>query len=498
MAIKNKTFKMSELKWKEFQNEDTTYYYIHRHIKNFEKDEAMAIYQNQKEINYKQMRRRYQQTFLENITIDSPGLQLLNAAMSEEDLISTLDEEILNILNERISSEIDTFKLDKLLYTAYSSLDKWFANPKSQESLKNLNDLFSATAVASYILANEEDGLFPLLLKTYNSGAAFLEMIKAYTENRIHMWEGRPFNMVTKRILSTQISIKKLVDDLNNPSVSKATLQGYIRNIFSSQVGEYVVSKAVVRGLKLTKDMIEKSFTGANTIVSTSENFQQLLNWGQSRTTNFKTDNYFPNVKIKIAELDTDITINLGISTKWYKLTQGGEIKSISVMNEANLSHRLNQLFSGAEGRYYAFNAMALVNQDGSIYASFKAALLSRFADLFISGFGSQGDFSQYIVINGKFYSILQLILAMEYFNDGQGSSDVNGGTDPITLSVVGLSKIAKETDDARKYEADIAMAYFRSRKHNLELDQLKITANFYPSRLTNLVKILNIGKVQK
>ena len=122
--------------------------------------------------------------------------------------------------------------------------------------------------------------------------------------------------MVTKRILSTQISIKKLVDDLNNPSVSKATLQGYIRNIFSSQVGEYVVSKAVVRGLKLTKDMIEKSFTGANTIVSTSENFQQLLNWGQSRTTNFKTDNYFPNVKIKIAELDTDITINLGISTK--------------------------------------------------------------------------------------------------------------------------------------------------------------------------------------
>ena len=84
----------------------------------------MAIYQNQKEINYKQMRRRYQQTFLENITIDSPGLQLLNAAMSEEDLISTLDEEILNILNERISSEIDTFKLDKLLYTAYSSLDK--------------------------------------------------------------------------------------------------------------------------------------------------------------------------------------------------------------------------------------------------------------------------------------------------------------------------------------------------------------------------------------
>ena len=167
-------------------------------------------------------------------------------------------------------------------------------------------------------------------------------------------------------------------------------------------------------------------------------------------------------------------------------------------MNEANLSHRLNQLFSGAEGRYYAFNAMALVNQDGSIYASFKAALLSRFADLFISGFGSQGDFSQYIVINGKFYSILQLILAMEYFNDGQGSSDVNGGTDPITLSVVGLSKIAKETDDARKYEADIAMAYFRSRKHNLELDQLKITANFYPSRLTNLVKILNIGKVQK
>ena len=54
-------------------------------------------------------------------------------------------------------------------------------------------------------------------------------------------------------------------------------------------------------------------------------------------------------------------------------------------MNEANLSHRLNQLFSGAEGRYYAFNAMALVNQDGSIYASFKAALLANLANIFLT-----------------------------------------------------------------------------------------------------------------
>ena len=59
MAINKKTFSMAELKWKEFKDDDVNYYYIHRHINNFEKDNAMTIYQTQKENNYNAMRSRF-------------------------------------------------------------------------------------------------------------------------------------------------------------------------------------------------------------------------------------------------------------------------------------------------------------------------------------------------------------------------------------------------------------------------------------------------------
>ena len=58
MAINKKTFSMAELKWKEFQDEDISYYYIHRHINHFEKDDAMTIYQTQKENNYRMMKQK--------------------------------------------------------------------------------------------------------------------------------------------------------------------------------------------------------------------------------------------------------------------------------------------------------------------------------------------------------------------------------------------------------------------------------------------------------
>lgn len=56
--------------------------------------------------------------------------------------------------------------------------------------------------------------------------------------------------------------------------------------------------------------------------------------------------------------------------------------------------------------RYYAYNAIGLLHQDNEPYKAMKAAIVARNIDVFISGLGTQGDFSQYLVINGEFYSI--------------------------------------------------------------------------------------------
>jgi hypothetical protein len=40
------------------------------------------------------------------------------------------------------------------------------------------------------------------------------------------------------------------------------------------------------------------------------------------------------------------------------------------------------------------------------MYKALKAAIVARNLDVLMSGMGIQGDFSQFIIINGEFYSI--------------------------------------------------------------------------------------------
>ena len=129
-------------------------------------------------------------------------------------------------------------------------------------------------------------------------------------------YENQPITLQNKKILSMYTSLENLVTEIDLKDVSKATLQGYLRNIFSSQIGEYIISQAVVKAFKLTEEIFEESFVGYETIKMDASNLKSLIELGQKRTTNFKTDNQFPNVKMRFSNIDTNITINLGISTK--------------------------------------------------------------------------------------------------------------------------------------------------------------------------------------
>ena len=130
---------------------------------------------------------------------------------------------------------------------------------------------------------------------------------------------------------------------------------------------------------------------------------------------------------------------------------------------------------------------MGLVNQDGTAYAALKAAVVARAADFIISGFGIQGDFAQFIVINGNFYSIWQIILALQYFNEGQGHSGLNPGrTDPITISAMGLSDVTELTAEAQDKDANLYEAFKRAKKQNKLIEDLAMGGHFYPQRLSN------------
>lgn len=83
-----------------------------------------------------------------------------------------------------------------------------------------------------------------------------------------------------------------------------------------------------------------------------------------------------------------------------------GTVYDATIATETSFVHRLNQMLNGTIEKYYAYNALGLAGQDNEIYSALKSALVAKNLDVLISGLGVQGDFSQYLVINGNFYSI--------------------------------------------------------------------------------------------
>jgi hypothetical protein len=78
----------------------------------------------------------------------------------------------------------------------------------------------------------------------------------------------------------------------------------------------------------------------------------------------------------------------------------------VAITTEISFLNRINQLLDSEGDKYYVYNSLGLVGQDDSMYSALKAAMVARNLDVMMSGLGPQGDFSQYIIINGEFYSI--------------------------------------------------------------------------------------------
>jgi hypothetical protein len=105
-----------------------------------------------------------------------------------------------------------------------------------------------------------------------------------------------------------------------------------------------------------------------------------------------------------------------------------------------------------------------------------------------ISGTGFQGDFSQFIVINGEFYSVWEVILLLEQYNSGQGSSkNYDDASDPVTISAEGLTQVWEQIASVSNKRGNLMQAYVRSKQQNQIIESLGLRGHFYPSRLLKL-----------
>ena len=465
--------------------QDLSYYYIHRHISHFEKDAAVAAFQEQKRQGYTEARNRYKKNYLESVSINNDSLAMLNAAMSEDEIVSALDEAFLDTLNKS-TNDIQATNLDQMLTKAYNSLNDYVNTNES----KNLDKMFQQITKATKLLQSNYKGLAILLGKNgaYKKGG--LNKLSEAIQIEINSWNGKTIGEQDKRLISILNSLNSIANNLTaGKEINKASLQKSLTNIFSTQIGEYVVSKGAAKALGIGMGEVRKSLTGTKEVKYTEdEKINNFINNYANEKRTFKTDNSFQEINLQIDELDTEVKVNLGLSTKWYK--NMGTVRGYGVAiqgQEHGISRRIDQMFDIIE-RYYAYNAIGLLHQDNEPYKAMKAAIVARNIDVFISGLGMQGDFSQYLVINGEFYSIWQIIQLLELYNAGAGSTDRGSSNDIITISANGASKIASETDQANNYLPNRFEALKRSRRQNQEIKDLKLTGYFYPNKFKSLL----------
>ena len=476
---------MVNIKTFNLDNESAVYYYIHRHIKHFEKDAAMALFQEQKNINYQIMKNRFKKNYLENInSVSRDGLNILDAAMKEEEILNGLDRELLETLNDSVSEAIKSYNFDKKVKTAYNSLNSFI----NTQDAKALDKLFSQISSATKLLTTNKNELtFLLGIKKQYAQNRDLNALYNYIQKGIEQLDNKIIKVNSSAIQSVNNSLLQLVGDLSQKKFNKQSLNGYIKNIFSTQIGEYIVSKGLGKAIGLLPSAIMDYLSGTKNIeVDGDLELQELIsNYGQQGNQVFKTDNSFKDLSIKVNSGDV-VDINLGISTKWYKGSNSGNIYDVSIATETSFISRINQMLKNPIENYYAYNALGLAGQDNELYSALKAALVARNLDVLISGLGVQGDFAQYLVINGEFYSIWQIINAIEYLNQGQGSYSRGDKTDPITISATGLSKVISLTSQAQDEPNNLTKAFVRSKKQNQLIEELGLSAHFYPNRLKN------------
>ena len=307
MAVKNHTF----------EDDGRTYYYMHRHLEHFEKDAAINLFQNQKKQNYLEMKNRYKKNYLSNISgVNNESLKILDAAMREDEIMSGLDKDLLDILNKRISEGVQSYELDKKLSNAYNSLDRFLKN----KDAKDLDKLFEQITKATALLNTNMDGLLALVgprgeYKKHRD----LTKLSMLLQQEVTKYEGKILNVSQKRLSSVIKSLSNLINNLSSgEKINRQSLQRYLSNIFSTQIGEYIVSKGVAKGLDLGLKEIRSSLTGASNI-TVDDGDKELQNfiksYGQSGFQVFKTDNSFQNLEITLEDGNT-FNINLGLSTK--------------------------------------------------------------------------------------------------------------------------------------------------------------------------------------
>lgn len=463
--------------------------YIHRHVKNFRRtfgkvkgSEAAELYSKERDRGIREAKERYQKLYMKNLIVPQNVKKIMNSAMNKDEILSSIDSGLLDNLNQIMQQSISNFDLNAIRNNAYTSLNEFINTGDVQE----LNNLFKAIADASELLNVADNELYFLIYGDKGfSNTLDLTELNQQLNTKISSWEGKVISINQQQLLKVMKNVQQISSEILSGQASSQRMKNNLSNIFSTRLGEFFISNAIGTALGALDDElkdIEKTLVGNNKNVYTLDAKSKALIDKSKVVHSFKTDNKFENISIDLSELSPGhFIINLGISTKWYEnLNKTGRVKTV---NDSHAILKLEELInSNYKNRYFVYNTIGLAKDNSILYEGLLDALAAMNIDKFLSGVGNKGDFSQYLVINGKFYSILQIINLL----DMQFKKNQKNNIFSITMN--GINTITNLTTQAASekrpsWERGIA----RSKEQNLLIKKLKITGFLHINKLKSL-----------
>lgn len=446
------------------------------------------------------------QRILAAIMVESQHKQLLNASLN-----STTIEALANILQiseqqviEKIYKELDTRLKDSInlvkmqqLHTVVNKIDisDELKNAIDPQNVQSLSNVLKIIQQALKLLEQGPDSL----------GAILNQVIKErYTS----------FNAMGIRLMSLleNYKVKNNYTVIKQQSLNKAL--GYLRNFaYALIVGEFkstgnvisaegmsrlllnnLTSTAIAEGLGFLNSA--KALGVVHNKFITTVGTQQVKDQVNNTRVTGKTDVQLGGVSISSLVTDfgdsgANITIDIGISSKFYTGQQFKDLTSGSVPNVTissgsggSLKTALDTIFQTDWERYLAYNYMAHQQYQLEINdLIIKRQILRLFAS------AGREDFVQFMFINGEIVSIWEIILNAFKFENSLSQSIVKkqNTTQPFALHIEGRSKISsnnKEEPVSGKDDNNILAAWRRSKKVNNAISEATIQIEMHLANL--------------
>ncbi len=433
--------------------------YIHRSREGFYKhygSDMMGVLRGERESNYLNMMTRYQRDFAN--TVKGVGalegqnfnqiMGYMNASLSPQPVLDTITEELNKTLKNELEGELS--KAATVLNSAAAEGRKagfeYVANirdGKTRTANKTLSNLLQNISDASIVAYGGDNTLAKVL-----NGVKTTGQLEKAIERRMRALEGKKVSMSKSNEDEVLMALNRFIKKANGRAlpgdnniitmgedgkvnVRWGSVLGTMSGIFNTQMGESMIGGIINNGLTESLSYLKDGVMSIG-----SQNVSVAIDpaIAQAEQTKYKVDNSLPGFKtvITMNGKTAELSIDLGLSIKNYK-----DDDHVTVTTELTaLDRRLENLpifNTGSFNKTAAYNIIANADELKNEYAALKSNFVAGFADIFISGVGVGGDLSHYIVVNGKFYPIYE-VLKLHKDNETLITVQINGVTEVYNM----------------------------------------------------------------